>query len=137
MSEAFIGRWKLDSSDNFDEYMKAVGVGLLLRKTAGALKPDTVISKEGEGDELKWKIRTESTFKTTEIDFKIGEEFAETTGDGRDVKTTVTLEGDNTLVQSQKGDPDSVLKRVVDGDTLTLTLEAKGVVCTRVYKKQA
>lgn len=128
---AFVGRWRMETSENFDEYMKAVGVGMMLRKTAGALKPDIVFSIDGD----TWKLRSESTFKNTEIVFKLGEEFDETTADGRKVKTTMTLEGDNKLIHKQKGDPDSTLTRTIEGDTLTMTLEAKGVKSTRVYKK--
>lgn len=121
----------MESSDNFDEYMKAVGVGLVLRKTGNAMKPDTIISQEGDS----WKLKTESTFKNTEISFKVGEEFDETTADGRKVKTTITFEGDNKMIHAQKGDVDTTLTRVVDGDKLTLTCVAKGVTSVRVYKK--
>ena len=54
----------------------------MLRKMAVTLKPDLVFSADGEG----WKMRTESTFKTTEICFKLGEEFDEETADGRKMK---------------------------------------------------
>lgn len=128
---ALIGKWRMDSSVNFDEYMKAVGVGLVMRKTGNAMKPDTIISQDGDA----WKLRTESTFKNTEITFKLGEEFDETTADGRKVKATITLEGDNKMIHSQKAEVDSVLTREVSGDTLTLTCEAKGVKSVRVYKK--
>lgn len=128
----FLGRWKLDSSENFDEYMKAVGVGMVMRTTASALKPDVVISQDGD----TWKLRTESTFKTTEISFKLNEEFDETTADGRKVKTTMTVDGDKKLIQSQKGTTDSTLTReLTDDNTMVLTCEAKGVKCTRNYKR--
>lgn len=45
-------------------------------------KPTTIISKEGDVITLK----TVSTFKSTEINFKLGEEFDETTADDRKVK---------------------------------------------------
>lgn len=126
-----IGKWRMESSENFDEYMKAVGVGMLLRKTGNAMKPDTIISQDGD----TWKLRTESTFKNTEITFKLGEEFDETTADGRKVKSTITQEGDNKLIHAQKGDVDTTLLREVAGDTLTLTCDAQGVKAIRVYKK--
>lgn len=49
-------------------------------------------------------MKTESTFKSQELKFKLGEEFDEVTLDGRDVKSVITLEGDNKLVHIQKGD---------------------------------
>ena len=63
-------------------YYCVSGVGLLTRTTANALKPDTIISIDGD----TWKLRTESTFKNTELVFKLNEEFDETTADGRKVK---------------------------------------------------
>lgn len=45
-------------------------------------KPTTIISKEGD----VFTLKTVSTFKSTEINFKLGEEFDETTADDRSVK---------------------------------------------------
>lgn len=48
------------------------------------LKPTTIISADGDTVTLK----TVSTFKTTELSFKLGEEFDETTADDRKVKVS-------------------------------------------------
>lgn len=129
--DKFVGKWRLEESENFDKYMEAVGVGFMLRKVATTLKPDLVFAADGEG----WKMRTESTFKTTEIGFKLGEEFEEETADGRKMKTTMTLD-ENKLVQSQKGAVDTTLTReVTDENTLTLLCVAKDVESKRVYKR--
>ncbi|PVD31306.1 hypothetical protein C0Q70_06718 [Pomacea canaliculata] len=81
----------------------------------GALKPTQEIKVEGN----KWHIKTISTFKTTEIEFTLNTPFEETTMDGRKVKTTCTLEGQK-LTQDQKGDPDSLITRDFDGNTMTM-----------------
>lgn len=47
-------------------------------------KPTTIIEKNGD----KITIKTQSTFKNTEISFKLGEEFDETTADDRKVKVS-------------------------------------------------
>lgn len=52
------------------------------RKLGNLAKPKTIISMKG--DEVT--IRTESTFKNTQITFKLGQEFQETTADGRKTK---------------------------------------------------
>lgn len=57
-----------------------------------------------------YTLKTTSTFKSTEIKFKLGEEFDEETVDGRKVKSTCTLEG-NKLIQVQKGDKDTTIER--------------------------
>lgn len=47
-------------------------------------KPTVIISQEGD----KVAIRTQSTFKNTEINFKLGEEFDEVTADDRNCKVS-------------------------------------------------
>lgn len=58
------------------------GVGLANRKLGNLAKPSVVISKKGD----YITIRTESAFKNTEISFKLGQEFDETTADNRKTK---------------------------------------------------
>ncbi|XP_052574109.1 fatty acid-binding protein 9 isoform X2 [Peromyscus californicus insignis] len=82
MIEPFLGTWKLVSSENFEDYMKELGVDFAARNAAGLVKPSVSISLNGE----KVNIQTESSFKNTEISFKLGEEFDETTADSRKVK---------------------------------------------------
>merc|ERR1711994_1049483 len=48
-----------------------------------------------------WTIKTSTTLKTMELKFKLGEEFDETTPDGREVRATVTFE-DGKIVCVQK-----------------------------------
>uniref|UniRef100_A0A8C9P866 Cytosolic fatty-acid binding proteins domain-containing protein n=1 Tax=Spermophilus dauricus TaxID=99837 RepID=A0A8C9P866_SPEDA len=80
--EPFLGTWKLVSSENFEDYMKELGVNAAARNAAVLVKPNVIISMDGD----KVKMRTESSFKNTEISFKLGEEFDETTADDRNVK---------------------------------------------------
>lgn len=51
---------------------------------AGVAKPNLTISINGD----VITIRSESTFKNTEISFKLGEEFDETTADDRKTKVS-------------------------------------------------
>lgn len=60
------------------------GVGFATRQMAGLTKPTTVIEVDGD----KVTVKTHSTFKNTEISFKLGEEFDETTADDRHVKVS-------------------------------------------------
>lgn len=59
-----------------------LGVGFATRQVGSMTKPTTII--EMEGDTLT--LKTQSTFKNTEINFKLGVEFDETTADDRKVK---------------------------------------------------
>lgn len=65
--------------------LSSSGVGLALRKMGNMVKPTLTISIEGD----KVVLKNSSTFKTTELSFKLGEEFEETTADGRNVKVKV------------------------------------------------
>lgn len=58
------------------------GVGFATRQMAGLTKPTTIIEVDGD----KVTVKTHSTFKNTEISFKLDEEFDETTADDRHVK---------------------------------------------------
>uniref|UniRef100_A0A3Q4BVW4 Cellular retinoic acid-binding protein 1 n=1 Tax=Mola mola TaxID=94237 RepID=A0A3Q4BVW4_MOLML len=129
MAEAFVGTWELKSSDKFDDYMKELGVSYGLRKMGSFTKPSTIISVEGD----KVTLITSSAVKTTQITFKLGEEFDETTADNRNVKSIITME-DGKMVHMQRWDgKETSLVREVSGDDLTLTLTFGNVVCTRNY----
>lgn len=132
MADAFVGIWKLVGSKNFD-CMKSTGVGFATRQVANMTKPTTII--EVNGDTII--IKTQSTFKSTEISFKLGVEFDETTADDRKVKSIVTLDGGK-LVHLQKwnGQETTLVRELVDGK-LILTLTHGSAVCTRTYEKEA
>jgi len=132
MAEKFVGRWKLVDSKNFDDYLKAVGVGLVLRKTVGNLKPTQAISIEGDTITLK----SISSFKTTEVNFRLGEAFNETTGDGRKMRTTYTMQGDDLMCVQEPvkdGEVGSTMLRTLTAEGMTMTLEAAGVQSIRKY----
>ncbi|XP_062869607.1 fatty acid-binding protein, heart [Trichomycterus rosablanca] len=131
MVDVFAGTWNLKESKNFDDYMKALGVGFATRQVGSMTKPTTIISVEG--DEIT--LKTVSTFKTTEIKFKLAQEFDETTADDRKVKSLVTLDGGK-LVHVQKWDgKETTLVREIDGNNLTLTLTLGEVESKRYYVK--
>uniref|UniRef100_A0A1A7WQ00 Cellular retinoic acid-binding protein 1 n=1 Tax=Iconisemion striatum TaxID=60296 RepID=A0A1A7WQ00_9TELE len=131
MVDAFVGTWNLKESEKFDDYMKELGVGFATRKVGNLTKPTTIICVDGD----KVIVKTQSTIKNTEVSFKLGEEFDETTADDRKVKSLVKIE-DGKMVHVQKWDgKETSLVREVNGDKLTLTLTMGEVVCTRHYEK--
>ncbi|XP_054855300.1 cellular retinoic acid-binding protein 2 isoform X2 [Eublepharis macularius] len=135
----FAGNWRMKSSENFEELLKALGVNVMLRKiaVAAASKPSVEIKQDGE----RFYIKTSTTVRTTEITFKVGEEFEEQTVDGRPCKSLAKWESDNKMVCEQrllKGDgPKTGWSREMtnDGD-LILTMTADDVVCTRIYVRE-
>uniref|UniRef100_A0A6P4G0U4 Fatty acid-binding protein, muscle n=1 Tax=Drosophila rhopaloa TaxID=1041015 RepID=A0A6P4G0U4_DRORH len=105
------------------------GVGLVTRKMGNSLSPTVEVTLEGD----TYTLTTTSTFKTSAISFKLGQEFDEETLDGRNVKSIITLDG-NKLTQEQKGDkPTTIVREFNDGELIT-TLTIGSVKCVRVYK---
>uniref|UniRef100_A0A8D0QJV5 Lipocalin/cytosolic fatty-acid binding domain-containing protein n=1 Tax=Sus scrofa TaxID=9823 RepID=A0A8D0QJV5_PIG len=76
------------------------GVNVMLRKiaVAAASKPAVEIKQDGD----TFYIKTSTTVRTTEINFKIGEEFEEQTVDGRPCKSLVKWESENKMVCEQR-----------------------------------
>ncbi|XP_008578954.1 PREDICTED: fatty acid-binding protein 9 [Galeopterus variegatus] len=131
MVEPFLGTWKLVSSENFEDYMRELGVDFAPQNVAGLVKPTITISVHGE----VIKLRTESPFKNTEISFKLGEEFDETTADNRKVKSIINLDG-GTMIQVQKwlGKETTIKRKIVDGK-MVVECTMNNVVSTRIYEK--
>ncbi|XP_069008657.1 fatty acid binding protein 7, brain, a [Embiotoca jacksoni] len=131
MVDAFCATWKLVDSQNFDEYMKALGVGFATRQVGNVTKPTVAISQDGD----KVVVKTLSTFRNTEISSKLGEEFDETTPDDRHVKSTFTMEGDKLVhVQKWDGKETKLIREIKDGK-MVMTLTFEGVQGVRTYEK--
>ncbi|XP_061482293.1 fatty acid-binding protein, brain [Rhineura floridana] len=131
MVEAFCATWKLIDSQNFDEYMKALGVGFATRQVGNVTKPTVIICQEGG----KVVIRTQSTFKNTEISFNLGEVFDEITADDRNCKSVVTMDGDK-LVHVQKwDDKETTFVREIKDGKMVMTLTFGDIVAVRQYEK--
>ncbi|CAJ0932761.1 unnamed protein product, partial [Mesorhabditis belari] len=133
LAKEFAGSWNFVSGENFEEYMKECGVGLITRKLAANLKPvlEFVI------EDGKWTMTSTSTFKTHVVKFEIGAEFNDKTADGRDVKSTFFVEGDK-LIQQEiglKGGKDSRFERYIEDGKLKIVCECNGVKSTRIYER--
>ncbi|KAJ6641298.1 Fatty acid-binding protein, muscle [Pseudolycoriella hygida] len=127
---AWVGKkYKLETSENFDEYMKELGVGMVLRKVGNTIHP--IIFLEQDGDEFTYY--SQSTFKNFETKFKLGEEKEQETADGRKVLTTYTFDG-NTLTQVEKCKKNSVIVRVFSDTEMVATSTYGDVTSKRVYK---
>merc|ERR1711909_136350 len=128
------GTYTQTSRENYEEFLKALGVGFILRKAALASTPVMSIT-ETDGN---WTMITKTTVKSIELKFRLGEEFEEDTTDGRHCKTTVTLEGNKmttTQKATKKGEKDVVVVREFAGDTITYTATCEGVSSVQKYKR--
>ncbi|XP_055903445.1 probable fatty acid-binding protein [Eupeodes corollae] len=122
-------KYKLENSENFDEYMKELGVGMVYRKMGNSVSPTVELKKDGD----KYTFTTTSTFKTSTFSFTLGEDFDYETLDGRKVTSVVTLDG-NTLTQQEKGDKPTTIIREFSPDSLVATMTIGDIKCVRTYK---
>ncbi|XP_054588231.1 cellular retinoic acid-binding protein 1 isoform X2 [Nothobranchius furzeri] len=111
----FTGNWKMKSSENFDELLKALGVNAMLRKVAvaAASKPHVEIKQNGD----HFYIKTSTTVRTTE--------------------SLATWEKENKIYCKQTlvsaNGPKTFWSRELKGDELILLFGADDVICTRIY----
>uniref|UniRef100_A0A8C4WZ95 Retinol binding protein 7b, cellular n=1 Tax=Eptatretus burgeri TaxID=7764 RepID=A0A8C4WZ95_EPTBU len=80
----FNGTFDFVSSDNFDGYMKVLGIDYPTRKIGNLLKPQKVVTQQGD----HFCFKTFSSFRNYEVSFTVGVEFDEHTKglDKRDLK---------------------------------------------------
>lgn len=129
------GKWQMTESENFDAFMERVGVGYIVRKLGNASKPLVTITKDN-GD--KFTLKQESLVKTSEIKFQLGKQFDELTADGRNVKSTMTLESPNVLVHEMlgtNGGKDSTCWRDFGKEEMLCTCKVDDIVTVRKYKR--
>merc|ERR1712142_1149202 len=131
------GKYQRVSAEKYEEFLKALDVSFMMRKAATVSTPVMEVS----GDAGVWTIKTSTTLKTMELKFKIGEEFDETTPDGREVTAKVTHDG-NKLVTEQKAKKDGQKStksiREFNGDEVVYTLTIDGIddlVCVQKFKR--
>merc|ERR1712098_896354 len=84
------GTYERSAAENYEAFLDALGVGMILKKAATATTPVMTVSEEGG----QWTIKTSTMLKSMELKFKLGEEFDEKTPDGREVTSIVTQEGE-------------------------------------------
>ncbi|XP_058874772.1 cellular retinoic acid-binding protein 2-like isoform X2 [Acipenser ruthenus] len=135
----FSGTWKMKSSLNFEELLKALAVNVMLRKiaVAAASKPAVEIRQDGES----FYIKTSTTVRTTEISFTVGQDFTEQTVDGRPCRSSPCWDTDSRIHCAQtllkgEGPHTSWTREITNDGELILTMRADDVICTRVYTRE-
>ncbi|XP_023345672.1 myelin P2 protein [Eurytemora carolleeae] len=132
--EAFIGTWTFVESDNFEPYLKALGIAAPLRKLANLTTPTVIISDLGNGE---YSVKTDAVVRSVVVTFKFGEKVGETTVDFRKVESVFTLE-DETLVwtSTDKNGLTTVVRRTISSEGIMLVeMEVRGITATAKFKK--
>jgi cellular retinoic acid-binding protein 2 len=120
--------------------LKLLDVNMLLRKAACASTPKMEVSDAGG----VWTIKTSTTLKSMDLKFKLGEEFDETTPDGRQTRALINVKGGKIVcTQTAKKATEKSTRSVreLNGpDELIYTMtidEANGVTCVQKFKRIA
>eukprot|EP00092_Neocalanus_flemingeri_P013229 GFUD01014259.1.p1 GENE.GFUD01014259.1~~GFUD01014259.1.p1 ORF type:complete len:138 (-),score=41.21 GFUD01014259.1:82-495(-) len=135
--DAFKGKFERIAAENYEEFLKALNVGFLLRKAATVSTPVMEVSEAGG----TWSLKTSTTLKNMELKFKLGEEFDETTPDGRETRAVVTFDdGKIVTVQTAKkaGQKSTRSVREMTGPDqmlYTMMIEGSQVVCKQTFKR--
>ncbi|KAI6243492.1 Fatty acid-binding-like protein 5 [Aphelenchoides fujianensis] len=138
MAEKFVGKWELVDSENFEPFLKHMGVGEEAQKVAASIKPKLTVDVTDGGN--KWKIHVASTYKTMTTEFELNREFEEDGMDGRKLKSICTFENGR-LTQDQKSQQagqhhDVHIERYVDdAGRLIQEMESEGVKAKRIFAR--
>ena len=135
MADLVTGKYQMVESDNFDAFMERLGVGYLTRKLGNRSYPVVTLAKEGED----YSMKTESLVKTSELKFKLGEQFDEVTGDGRKVLSTMTMTAPNTILHQMlgtEGGKDSFCTREFMAEKMKWVCQVEEVITTRIYERK-
>nr|XP_020449296.1 fatty acid-binding protein, liver-type-like [Monopterus albus] len=125
---SFSGKYELQSQENFESFMKAIGLSDELIQKGKDLKSISEIEEKGDN----FKVTVTTGTKVLVNIFTIGQEAELETITGEKVKSVVHREG-NKLKVTLKG-IESVTE-LVDGDTIVNTLTLGDLVYKRTSKR--
>ncbi len=132
----FNGTWKLErSSENFEDFLAAMNINIIMRKAITKLSPEIAIVQDGDN----FQITTKTAISTREVKFKVGEEYEEKhPKKDKITKCLATWEGDilvtKVLNEEDVGNP--LFKRSLDKDgKMIVNQKVKDVEAYRIFVK--
>uniref|UniRef100_A0A8C5TED3 Fatty acid-binding protein, liver n=1 Tax=Malurus cyaneus samueli TaxID=2593467 RepID=A0A8C5TED3_9PASS len=129
---SFTGKYQLQSQENFEVFMKALGLSDDLAQKGKDIKSISEIEQDGK----KFKVTVTTGSKVMKNEFTIGEEGEMELPNGQKVKALVQMEGNNKLIAKVnvgKGELTSVTE--LNGDTLTNVMTMGDLCCKRISKR--
>lgn len=131
-----VGKWKLDRSENFEDYMKALGVSVLIRKAA-LIFPNPTCEIERPSDDQYVITMNVPVVMTHVQKFTLGEPFEDMIPNGEKQMTIVNEESDVKLSFREEvvSDPPHVVTRELVDDEMVMTLEKGTACCKRVFRR--
>ncbi|XP_076465005.1 fatty acid-binding protein homolog 1-like [Babylonia areolata] len=139
IKQKFSGKWKSYKTENFEEFLIAMGLNFLIRKMASLAKPENEILVQDDG---KITIRNNSTFMAHEQSFKINEEFEDVNQFAKKrFKNMPTYENGKIRVTPTPAEPvdvpypDYAEREITENGEMLVTIKVKDVECKRWFKK--
>ncbi|XP_063368607.1 fatty acid-binding protein, muscle-like [Cydia amplana] len=117
--DEFLGKkYKLKTSDHFEEYLVFIGKNYFQRKAALSLSQENWLTKDESG---AYTFHFHSPFASATTTFISGEEVEETRPDGVKVKALITIE-DNRMIHIQTEENGRISRhvRVFSPDSMTV-----------------
>ncbi|NWZ83855.1 FABPL protein, partial [Poecile atricapillus] len=125
---SFTGKYELQSQENFEPFMRAMGLPEDQIQKGKDLKSISEIVQDGK----KFTVTVTTGSKVITNKFTIGEESEIELMTGEKIKAVVQMEGNNKLVTQVKG-----MKSVTElnGDTITYSMTKGDITLKRVSKR--
>ena len=138
------GIYIYETSQNFDSYLKELGVNYILRQFAGWVTPIVNISTTcPHGDltniECEWTIDTKTVVKEHSVSFKLNEMKNDVTMDGRNVEFMLAQTRSNQWVEVQTdgyGSKKTKITRDFFVDRMQVTLEINTITAKSIFLRQ-
>ncbi|XP_071545110.1 fatty acid-binding protein-like [Panulirus ornatus] len=128
----FEGRYQHERSENFDEFLKAIGVPLIPRKLVLTANPVVEVFRQEE----RWVIRMNTLVRTIEYNFLPGETIETETMGGVAQNVFMIEEGRITQTQTSSKYTTEVIREFTDESlVMTITHVESGTVCHRYFRR--
>lgn len=132
MPQVWEGRkYSLTESENFDDYMKELGVGFFARKAGNFSFPSIELKKEGE----EYSMITNTVFGEEVKRFKSGVPFNEVAFDGSPIQSVITVDGNKFIHKVGSNPPQTVINDFGEKE-MVATMKVHDVTSTRKYVAQ-
>uniref|UniRef100_A0A0N4ZE23 FABP domain-containing protein n=1 Tax=Parastrongyloides trichosuri TaxID=131310 RepID=A0A0N4ZE23_PARTI len=138
--DKFIGKFSLEKSENFDEYLVAKGFGWFMRKVISMASVTKVFDKSATPG--KYIMKNLTSKKDTEYDnIVLGVEFEDEGLDSTRHKITFDYDPVKDVITEkhirleEENDKGETYEYKIDGDYLVMKMEYNGVSTNRYYKR--
>ncbi|XP_014248330.1 fatty acid-binding protein-like isoform X3 [Cimex lectularius] len=124
-------KYTLHSSENFDEYLKELGVSSLVRSVFMKLRPSFQVFVNGDA----YRMVFGTPVSSIKLDFKLNEQFEYVLPNFQKVYVTVQKESDDTLIEYQNHD-DKKMSKIIRKfylDRALMTYITGNVTAKRLY----